>query len=75
MGSLTWHDGVLKLAVPGLPKGTRLHVDLKYARRRLRRVIIAREHLRLRTTRPRLVVPRVFTGKHQEGATISTAVR
>jgi hypothetical protein len=74
VGSVTWHDGVLKLAVTGLPKGTKLHVDLEYAHRPLLRLIIARQHLRLRTTRPRLVILRVFAGKHQEGATISTPV-
>jgi len=31
--------------------------------------------LRLRTARPRLVILRVFAGKHQEGATISAHVR
>jgi hypothetical protein len=72
--SLTWHDGVLRLAVTGLPKDTKLHVDLEYAHRPLRRLIIAREHLRLRTARPRLVVLRVFAGKHQEGATVATRV-
>jgi hypothetical protein len=71
---LSWHDGILKLVVTGLPKGTKLHVDLEYAHRPLLRLIIAREHLRLRTTRPRLVVLRVFAGKHQEGATISARV-
>jgi hypothetical protein len=74
VGSLSWHDGLLKLTVTGLPKGTKLHVDLEYVHRPLLRVIIAREHLRLRTTRPRLVVLRVFAGKHQEGATISARV-
>ena len=74
VGSLTWHDGVLKLAVTGLPKGTKLHVDLEYAHRPLLRLIIARQHLRLRTARPRLAILRVFAGKHQEGATISTPV-
>jgi hypothetical protein len=74
VASLTWHDGILKLAVTGLPEGTKLHVDLKYARHPLLRLIIAHEHLRLRTTRPRLVLLRVFAGKHQEGATISTRV-
>jgi hypothetical protein len=73
--SLTWHDGVLTLDVTGLPKGAKLHVDLKYAHRPLRRVIVVRERLRLRTTRPRQVVLRVFEGKHQEGATVSTHVR
>jgi hypothetical protein len=71
VGSLTWHDGVLKLAVTGLPKGTKLHVDLEYTHRPILRMIIAREHLRLRTPRPHLVVLRVFAGKHQEGATIA----
>jgi hypothetical protein len=70
--SLTWHDGVLTLDVTGLPKGAKLHVDLKYAHRPLRRVIVARERLRLHTRRHRQVVLRVFEGKHQEGATIST---
>ena len=74
VGSLTWQHGVLKLAVTGLPKGTKLHVDLEYPHRPLLRLIIARQHLRLRTARPRLVVLRVFAGKHQEGATISTRV-
>jgi hypothetical protein len=74
VGSLSWHDGILKLAVTGLPKGSKLHVDLEYAHRPLLRLIIAREHLRLRTTRPRLVVLRLFAGKHQEGATISVRV-
>jgi hypothetical protein len=74
VGSLSWHDGILKLAVTGLPKDTKLHVDLEYAHRPLLRLIIAREHLRLRTTRPRLVVLRVFAGKHQEGATMSLRV-
>jgi hypothetical protein len=74
VGSLSWHDGILKLAVTGLPKGTKLHVDLEYAHRPLLRLIIAREHLRLRTARPRLVVLRVFAGKHQQGATIATCV-
>jgi len=73
--SLTWHDGVLALDVTGLPKGAKLHVDLYYARHSLRRVIVARERLRLHTTRPRRVVLRVFKGNHQEGATISTHVR
>ena len=74
VGSLSWHEGILKLAVTGLPKGTKLHVDLEYAHRPVLRLIIAREHLRLRTARPRLVVLRVFAGKHQEGATISKRV-
>jgi hypothetical protein len=75
VGSLTWHDGVLKLAVSGLPKGTKLHVDLEYMHRPLLRLIIARQHLRLRTVRPRLVVLRIFNGGHQEGATITARVR
>jgi hypothetical protein len=74
VGSLSWHDGLLKLTVSGLPKGAKLHVDLEFTHRPLLRVIIARERLRLRTTRPRLVVLRVFAGKHQEGATISARV-
>jgi hypothetical protein len=74
VGSLSWHDDILRLAVTGLPKGTKLHVDLEYAHRPLLRLVIAREDLRLRTVRPRLVVLRVFAGKHQEGATISTRV-
>jgi hypothetical protein len=73
--SLTWHDGSLKLTVAGLPKGAKLHVDLEYTHRPLLRLIIAREHLRLHTARPRLVVLRVFKGKHQEGTTITAHVR
>jgi hypothetical protein len=74
VGALTWHDGVLKLTVTGLPNGTKLHVDLEYTHYPLLRLIIARQHLRLRTARPRRVILRVFKGKHQEGATISTPV-
>ena len=73
--SLTWHSGVLTLVVTGLPKGAKLHVDLEYSHRHLRRVIVARERLRLRTVRPRLILVRVFAGKRQEGAAISTHVR
>jgi hypothetical protein len=73
--SLTWHHGVLRLAVTGLPKDAKLHVDLEYAHRHLRCVIVARERLHLRTARPHLIVLRVFKGKRQEGATISTHVR
>jgi hypothetical protein len=72
--TLTWHSGVLTLVVSGLPKDAKLHVDLEYAHRHLRRVIVARERLRLRTARPRLVVLRVFAGKRQEGATVPTHV-
>jgi hypothetical protein len=75
VGSLTWHDGVLKLTVTGLPKGhTKLHVDLEYMHRSLLRLIITRQHLRLRTARARRVILRVFKGKHQEGKTISMPV-
>ena len=70
LGSLSWHNGLLTLTVTGLPEGTKLHVDLEYPHHPLLRVIIAREHLRLHTPRPRLVVLRVFVGKHQEGATV-----
>lgn len=69
--SLTWQRGVLKLDVTGLPKGAKLHVDLEYAHRHLRRLIVTRERLHLNTTRPRQVVLRIFEGKHQEGATVS----
>jgi hypothetical protein len=68
--SLAWQRGVLTLDVSGLPKGAKLHVDLEYTHRHLRRVIVTRERLRLHTTRPRQVVLRVFEGKHQEGATV-----
>jgi hypothetical protein len=73
--TLTWHHGVLTLAVTGLPKRAKLHVDLEYAHRDLRRLIVARERLRVHTTRPRLIVLRVFAGSRQEGKSISTHVR
>jgi hypothetical protein len=73
--SLTWHHGLLTLIVTGLPKGAKLHVELKYAHRHFRRVIIARQRLHLRTVRPYLIVLRVFASKRQEGPTISTHVR
>jgi hypothetical protein len=72
--SLAWHDGVLTVDVTGLPKGAKLHVDLEYTHRHLRRVIVTRERLRLHTVRPRQVVLRVFEGKRQEGATVSKRV-
>ncbi len=74
MRSLTWHHGVLTLVVTGLPKDAKLHVDLEYAHRHLRRIIAAHERLRIRTVRPCLIVLRVFDGKRQEGPTISTHV-
>jgi len=72
--SLAWHDGVLTVDVTGLPKGAKLHVDLEYTHRHLRRVIVTRERLRLHTVRPRQVVLRVFEGKRQEGPTVSKRV-
>jgi hypothetical protein len=73
--TLTWHDGILELDVTGLPKGAKLHVDLKYAHRRVRRLIFTRERLSVHTARPRAVVLRAFNGKRQAGRTISTQVR
>jgi hypothetical protein len=72
--TLTWHHGVLTLAVTGLPKHAKLHVDLEYSHHDLRRLIVTRERLRVRTTRPRLIVLRVFVGKRQEGKPIATDV-
>jgi hypothetical protein len=65
---------VLTVDVTGLPKGAKLHVDLEYTHRHLRRVIVTRERLRLHTVRPRQVVLRVFEGKRQEGPTVSKRV-
>jgi hypothetical protein len=73
--SLTWHHGVLRLTVTGLPKYAKLHVELKYAHRHPRRVITARQRLHLRTMRPEMIVLRVFAGNTQQGATISTHVQ
>ena len=69
--TLTWHHGVLTLAVTGLPKGATLHVDLEYAHRDLRRFIVARKRLRIRTARPRFVVLRVFVGERQKGDAVA----
>ena len=73
--TLTWRHGVLTLAVTGLPKGAKLHVDLEYSHRDLRRLIVTRERLRVHTPRPRLIVLRVFADRRQEGKPISTHVR
>ena len=69
--SLTWHHGVLTLDVTGLPKDAKLHVDLEYAHRHLRRFIVARKRLRIRTARPRFVVLRVFVGERQKGDAVA----
>ena len=69
--TLTWHHGILTLAVTGLPKGAKLHVDLEYGHRVLRRLIVARKRLRIRTARPRFVVLRVFVGERQKGDAVT----
>ena len=68
-----WKAGVLTLVVSGLGKG-RLSVQLDYAHHPPRELSTRRTRTLIRTPRPRLVLLRVFIGKHESGSPLTTHV-
>jgi hypothetical protein len=67
--SARWSHGVLSLVVT-LPRGEKLTVVLEYTHRRPRTVKTTRTRISIHTPKPRRVLLRVYSGKHQVGRTI-----
>jgi hypothetical protein len=68
-----WKAGVLTLVVSGLGKG-RLSVQLDYAHHRPLKLSTRHTRTLIRTGRPRLVLLRVFIGKHESGRPLTAHV-
>jgi hypothetical protein len=68
-----WKAGVLTLVVTGLGKG-RLSIQLDYVHHRPRDLSTRRARILIRTSRPRLVLLRVFVGKHESGSPLTAHV-
>lgn len=64
---------MLTLVVSGLGK-RRLSIQLDYAHRRPRELSTRRARTLIRTARPRLVLLRVFIGKHESGRPLTAHV-
>jgi hypothetical protein len=73
--TLIWHRGLLVVRITGLPKGAKLHVELEYANRHPRRIILAGQLLRVHTRRPHEVVLRAFAGSRQVTKALVARVR
>jgi hypothetical protein len=70
---IEWNAGVLTLVVSGLGKG-RLSIQLDYAHHPPRELSTHRARTLIRTARPRLVLLRVFIGKHESGSPLTVHV-
>ncbi len=72
--SVTWHRGVLQIALKSLPKGVRLHAKVTFARGKS--LYLATAHVRLRArTRPPKSVQLRFTRDGASSATVSRRVK